>query len=442
MLQPAQITPASAVEPVSPPTYGALMASAREAVAHALVLGAGRLPDAETGAVELAGYARFLRYAGTHLHTLFRLGELRNDHTSRLVQQLNRVHETEPTGGRWLHAASLLGAAHDVLATHLTGVGVPRTPEADELLAAPATVAACREVTGLIVAAVDGSGELLRRTAQAQQGRPDKPVSAETFRHFHARNQIASLCARAALWDLDQLMSQGSRGRLDQLRPSLQLNARQPPPFSTSIAALRLLRHYSYAQARGLTVASPASLRDMALLGVRVTNSDATAHDLHSPSTALDRIRHAHFADQLTEAHAAWGSASTGLTNTVRGLTKAPADYAAAIKVLLDAPLTPGLRRALGTALPRMGVEAAVTIQRLGDRAELVTLQRPPLRTRHEWRPITPEHTAALVEQFNTAARTTRHAYATIASERAAPRYDARPPRERVFLERQRQAAR
>jgi hypothetical protein len=157
--------------------------------------------------------------------------------------------------------------------------------------------------------------------------------------------------------------------------------------------------------------------------------------DSPQEETPLGRLQRAHLADQLTAAHQAWTTAGAELTRTVQGLTKAPAAYAATIHQLLEAELTPGLRRAIGSALPRMGADAAATIERLGERAELVTLQRPPLATRHEWRPIRPEHAAALAAQFTTAAHSSRHALATLTSIQAPARHSEHDRRPRQQLQ-------
>jgi hypothetical protein len=466
VLQPAQLQPVPlqpGLAPVgaasigSPATYGTLMAAAREAVEDALALGAARLPDAETGARELAGYARFLRYAGNHLHTLMRLGEVRNDHTRRLVQRLNTITEDDPThgpndgsdhrpggglggvgGGRWLQAATVLGTAHDLLATHLTGVGIPRTPEGEETLTGPRTVVACVELAELILTAVDGSHELIHRTARTQQARGTKVVPTKAFKRLHATNRAASLCARAALWDLNRQPPGMPATRLGGLRAAIDLDGPRPPEFATTLAALRLLRHYSYTQAHGQTPASPASLRDLALLGARITDPDTALGDLAVPpktDTPLGRLQRAHLTDQLNHAHQAWTAAGAELTRTVQGLTKAPATYAATIHQLLETELTPGLRRAISSALPRIGIDAAATIERLSERAELVTLQRPPLATRHEWRPIHPDHAARLAAQFTTAAHASRQALATLASVQAPARHPEHDRHPRQLLQ-------
>ncbi|MGY2876350.1 hypothetical protein ACVW00_003540 [Marmoricola sp. URHA0025 HA25] len=457
------------------------MAAAREAVEDALALGARPLPNAETGALELAGYARFLRYAGNHLHTLMRLAEVRNDGITRLIHRLNNVAEIEPArkpaglsltgddvagdvataGSRWLHAATLLGTAHDVVATHLTGVGIPRTPEGEESLTGPALVPACVDLASLILTAVDGSGDLIRRTTLAQKRQTQKTVPMAALLGWHRSNRAASIYARAALWDLNQQLtnprtstSTNQPRALEQLRVASRLDQLDnlghfgqldrpgqsgPPAFGTSLAALRVLRHYSYAQARGLSAASPASLRDLALLGARITDPETmlrTLTEVTDASTGLDRLRRAHLVDQLTTAHDAWSAAAAELTRTVQGLTKAPAGYGAAIGHLLHADLSPELHRALAAVLPAMGTQAASTVTQLAQRADLVTLQRPPLATRHEWRPILPDHAATISERFTTAARKSRHAL-TISSQLQALRQQRQSarPHNRVQIE-------
>lgn len=447
-----------------PATYGALMAATCRAVEDALALGAVRLPDAWTGARELVGYGRFLRYAGHHLHTLMRLAEIRNDGMHRLIQRLDSISDTDPTsnsgtptdralgpaqagfaGARWVHAAALLGTAHDLLATHLTAVGVPRTPEGEDILTGPNLAPACVEVATLILTAVDGSNDLIHRTAQAQKRLHHKPLSTATLSRWYAANRAASLYTRAALWDLDpqrNAIPSQRPGGLEDLRAAIRLD--QPPPaFTTTLAALQLLRHYSYSQAHGSTPASPASLRDLTLLGARITHPQTVLDALlqrPAPATGLDRLHRAHLSDQLATAHHAWTTAGEELTGTVQGLTKAPAGYAAAIRHLLHADLTSPQQRALLTVLPSMGTDAAHTVEHLAGRAELVTLQRPPLATRHEWRPILPDHATAIANRFATAAAASRHAVTTLSRiERSGPRLGSGQVSQRLDAERHRQ---
>jgi len=416
------------------------MSATRNAVENALAHATHRLPNAEAGAREVAGYMRFLHYGASHLHTLLQLAEVRNDHATQLVEKLANTDDESPTGGQWYEAATLLGAAHDLLTTHLTGVGVPRTPEAEDILAGPDALPSCIEVAKLISASVDGSHELLHQASRAQQGRPDKLIATRTFYRFHQLSHTVSLCARAALWDLTNLAHDLPQSRLAGLRSAVDLNTPSPPTFATSIGALRLLRQYSHAQARGLAPASPASLRDLALLGMRLTDPAAAPPEHQEHGTPLDRLVRAHLADHLAEAHKAWSIASHELASSVQGLTKAPGACGTAVHQLLDADLTPKLRRTLASMLPRMGVEAAVTIQLLAERADLVTLQRPALKTRHEWRPILPEHAASIADHFSAAARATRHASATLASvEAPSARPEARPMGTTIRLERRRQ---
>lgn len=430
MLQPALNTPAlnrPALNPSSsvdsglgastPTTYGALMGSAREALEDAIVLCHGRPPTGEAALQELLGYERFLYAAGGHLRQLTTLAELHTDAVRRLVKRLDRSTPPEVQDSTWLRAATILSAAHDLVATHLLA-DTPRTIEAEELALGPASAAASREVISMILDAIDGSRQLMHRIGRAQQrGHGASPIPGTLFSHLHATNHVISLCARATMYDLAQLPASAG-GQLDHLQPALpsDLNV-VAAPIHNPLAALRVLRQLCHQQARGLTAASPASLRDLALLGARVTTTDVLPSDNDGsgrPDQPLYRLQRAHAEDQLDTARNAWLKASTELTTTVQGLTKAPGAYGAAIRTLLDQPLDQRTQAALLTALPAVGRDAARTVHTLARRGGLVTRQPIPLQPRTAWRPINDEHTAALTERFGTAALTSARALAAV----------------------------
>lgn len=406
MLQPALNTPVpNAPAPVatsSAATYGSLMTSAREALDHAIVVSNTRQPSAEIAHQELLGYERFLYTAGHHLRLLMTLGEVRTDATRRLASRLTWRKLREPSQGAWFDTAVIVGTAHDLVATHLAG-GVPRTPEAKELLLGPGSAGACRNLAEMVVDAVDASRQLTHRATLAQKRRPDRPIPRKILDRIHTTNKVISVCARATLWDLTQLspdLPDTNRG----LEPAVPTDVTRSTTSlaSSPLAALRLLRQMCHDQARGLTSASPASLRDLALLGTRINGPDllGPAQD----DRPLTRLQRAQAADQLDAARAAWTEASTELTTTVRGITKAPGPYGTAVQSLLTEPLNSRTRHALASALPSLGRDAARTVEALADRGDLVTLQPIPLQPRNAWRPITSEHSDAIAARFRNAA--------------------------------------
>lgn len=433
MLQPALNNPAlNTAAPQAPPaTYGTLMRSARDALDGAIAHSNGRPPDRDTALQELLGYERFLYATGGHLRQLATLADLHTDALRRLTNRLDTSNPPDARESTWLRAATIINTAHDLVATHLLD-GTPRTVEAEEIIG-PASAAASREVIAMILDAIDGSRQLMHQAARAQQrGHGASLIPARMFAHLQATNHAVSLCARATMYDLAQLPASPTNP-LHDLQPALptQLTV-APPPMTSPLAALRVLRQLSHDQARGLTAASPASLRDVALLGVRVTTTEVLP--ITDDDRPLTRLHRAHAEDQLDAARSAWATASAELTTVVQGLTKAPGPYGAAVHVLLDGPLDQRTQRALLTALPVLGRDAARTVQTLARRGALVTRQRIPLQPRTAWRAITDEHADALTERFGTAALTSSRALAAVRDLRrtSAPPQESLP-REQVL---------
>jgi hypothetical protein len=388
------------------------MRSAREALDEAIGLANQNPPGGENPLQELLGYERFLHGAGGHLRQLTTLADLRTDALRRLTNRLDQSALPEVEDSTWLRAATVITTAHDLVATHLLD-GTPRTVEAEELILGPAAAGASRELIQMILDAVEGSRQLMHRVARAQQHRQGRSlIPGKMFAHIHATNHAVSLCARATMYDLAQLPTAGGRA-LDHLQAALPTDLTvAPTPIHGPLAALRVLRQLSHDQARGLTAASPASLRDLALLGAKITTTPVL------PATGdnrpLTRLQRTHAEDHLDTAHTAWLAASTELTTTVQGLTRAPGAYGAAIRTLLDEPLDQRTQTALLTARPSFGRDAARTVQTLARRGGLVTRQRIPLQTRTAWRPINDEHVDVLTERFGTAALTSARALSAV----------------------------
>jgi len=185
--------------------------------------------------------------------------------------------------------------------------------------------------------------------------------------------------------------------------------------------------------------ASPASLRDLALLGASVTDPDFSW--LPQPATALERLDRAQVRDQLEAAHDNWTQAATDLTSSILGTTRAPRLYGEAIQRLRhNEQHDLGIRLAILAALPRLGRDSATTIDGLHAHNALVARGSEPGRLSKVWRPIAITHADALAAQFRDAA-TSSEAVATsvrrIVTPHANRRAQPAPPTPAPVLRRQ-----
>jgi hypothetical protein len=213
----------------------------------------------------------------------------------------------------------------------------------------------------------------------------------------------------ASLWGLDHRAAPPGRDLLAELTPAaVMAPAARSGAFTRSLEALAVLRQLVYNQARGTALASPASLRDLAMLGARFT---ASTDSLPEPRTGLERVQHAHVLDSLETAHTAWVTASRDLTTTVQGITRASGAYGAAIGYLLQSDSSDtALQTAVFTALPRLGREASHAITELGRSGDLLTPQRG-LNLRRTWATLPDEAVAELADRFRTAGLATARAW-------------------------------
>lgn len=400
MLQPALMRPGGLADVEASPTYGDLFRATREAADQGMLLTSTKGLEAEVIHREMLGYERFLITTAKHVQMLLTLADAHPDTHWRLAARLDNLVRPLSSSGNWNRAANTLGAAHDLLTTHTTGVLVPRTPEGHEMILGPASASACAEVTGLLLEAIESSRTLMHRGMLAQKHRPDHPIPRRTFRRIRDANQAASLYARSTMWDLRDAARSGAS--LAELRPAIVSAPALDVAFESSLGALRVLRQLAYSQSRSGLPASAASLRDLAELGSRFT--DASSIKLPEPSNALDAVRHAHVLDQLEVAHDAWRQARSGLAEAVQGTTRAPAVYSRAVRTLLSGDVPHRLQVAVLTALPRLGIEASQISRRLGDEGALVTRQQIPGELRSMWLPINYQHQAEITDRFERAA--------------------------------------
>ena len=392
-----------------PGTYGDLMARATEAMHAAQQISVHPFADVATAQDELLGYERFLHVAGVHLQLLTGLAHTPTAPARKLASHLRNLRGGGARSGRWYDAATLLGTAHDLVATHLENGLLPRTPEAEEVLTPPAALHGSRNVTELVLGAVSTRAQLCRHALRSQHRLPEaeRPISKTHTGHLRTTTTTIEVYAMAALWGLDNDSNAGGPETIVDLSPAAVTPAVRSVAFARSLDALAVLRQLVHKQAQGDAPASPASLRDLALLGARFT---ASADFLPAPQTGLERILHAHALDAFDTAHDAWTTASRDLTTTVQGVTKAPGAYGAAIHRLLQSdPNDDSLRAPVLAALPRLAREASQTITELASTGALLAPQRD-VSLRRSWTPLPADAVARLEDRFRDAGQATTRA--------------------------------
>jgi hypothetical protein len=269
-------------------------------------------------------------------------------------------------------------------------------------------------VSELLLEGAKATQQLMRAASNAQARRADSVIPGSLFREVAEANHRVLLHVKAALWDLHNELSAPPPSSLSHVQTA-GIPVVSSTPFTTALEALRALCQLSYDQVRGRTPASAASLHDLAALAAQIT---APTHPWTPAETTdgLARLRTAHAVDQLTSAHRAWQLAGQDLASLIQGTTKAPRVYESAVARLHDdlPTLTPPVRLAVISALPRLGHEAGHTIRRLDGNNALVHRRRDPASLSASWRPITPAHAHELTKRFDAAAEATRPAVATL----------------------------
>jgi hypothetical protein len=406
VLHPAR-TPETGSDRRLPATYGELMDTVQLQVECAVAL-ATTTRDPRAAHPQLLGYLRFLGAAGDLLVLLRELSGARPQGLGLLAARLAAVPRGDSDTGGWVQAATTLGAAHDLLGTHLGPDRKLRSPEAHEITTDTGAVLALRQLSIVLVEAAKATDLLVYRARTTQNRSPAKPIPMALFHRVCEANRSIRLHAKAALWDLDHELPAPPSSSLAHLRATSSLHVLgSSDSFPSSMAALRALRQLAFHQAHGRAPASPASVRDLARLAVAVT--DPSLDWLPAPTNGLERLRRAHATDQLAPAHRAWNLACRDLPLTIQGTTKAPRAYEEAVCRLLDeaTDLSPAVHLAIAAALPRLGRDAGRTIRRLHAINALVSPQRDSPDLRVQWRPITPAHAEELAERFTAAANAT-----------------------------------
>jgi hypothetical protein len=147
-----------APEIADPPTYGGLLDDVR----RTLEVAAGTAVDPADPYPHINGYERFLRNAGANMALLGSFTNHRPDGTGTLQAKLLRLPHHDAGTTAWDDAATRLGAAHDLVATHLGPDNQYRSPEAADLLAQSGGLSATRDVTDLILVAASATSGLVR----------------------------------------------------------------------------------------------------------------------------------------------------------------------------------------------------------------------------------------------------------------------------------------
>jgi hypothetical protein len=410
-----------------PVTYGDLFDAACQAVRTAVLLPQRQQLTPDSAHDEILGYQRFLRMCGAHLQLLSRFQQEVTPEHRHLMARLADVPDHGGGPSNWLRASQLLGAAHDLLATHLDHKLVPRTVEAEEALGASSVIAPTSALTALVLDAINAAPHLIQAAGDAQKGKHLQPIPYPWLAGLRGRTNSLRPFAKAVHLDASRLAPEGESSPMTILQAA-PIVASWPPDRSTldsPVAAMRLLRQLTMDQAHGRVDASPMSLRDLAQLGTTITKPDLAC--LPAPTTSLQRLERAHALDALESAQTSWAAAAEGLTEVVLGLTRAPHLYGDAIgRVAQTEDLRPSVRLALLAALPRLGQDAALTIETLHSKNALVSRQRDGARLAMVWRPISHRQADALASRFHNAAVTSRQAATTVRRVTARPESTAR----------------
>ena len=411
-----------------PPSYGELAARSFHLIDQATLHGCGPFATRLEADNAILGYERLLGVVGRHLQLLAAPGlvDLDKHQVSleqtlpELIRRLTRLDITTGTESLWCRAADQLAVTHDLLATHIGSFGAGLTPDSAVLADPAIREAATTRLLAATLPPLAASGALLANATHEPLGRLSR---RQTVLLGHRAPQVRELIEDIILRDQPVSRPEATLVALDGLNPASQhlVNAvAARSEFEHSLSALEVLRLISFRQANGDHRASPGSLRDLALVAQHAT--DATGARLSTPSTPLGRVRRAAALDTLQTASATWNNAGAAIGPQIRGLDRAPRMYADAVQVLQSrAAAEPKLLAAVMAALPRLGNDAATTIEGLVANRRLVVGARPPGRLQVEWRPLNPDEGYALADKFADAGRASRQATTTLKALNAEP---------------------
>jgi hypothetical protein len=389
-------------------TYGDLLELANSRLGVAAALPQHRFATPDDAREELLGYLRFVRLAGQHIELLAGLVGGEAEDVRIFGRHLATGAQRDAGASTWNSAATVIGAAHDLLTSHLDPALSARTPDAQALLTQPRLLAAASQTIQMLATAASARTRLTRLLSVVERGpsgdghRSDDLMMAarRTGRHVHIHG-------RAAMWDLHRLGIDETSPALEPLTFPVVVPAAPSPGFESALNALRTLRQLSYDQARGRAPASPASLRDLARLGEVANAPDADW--LPPAESGLARVQRANIIDGVATAHEAWSLAGRNLTTVIQGITQAPATYAESVRWLQEeVQRQPATSRAVISALPALAGEASRTVLRLAGTGSLVTRQRVPMQLHGAWARIPFEEVQALIGSFDNAGNASR----------------------------------
>ncbi len=418
-LNPADTPPVAGTPAAGPPTYGELLAAAATSSTAATSTAIGPFDDPHHAAATVNDYMRFLAVSGRHA-TLLLSARTEEDHGTspyaaaarEAAAGLAKLTATRGGSTGWTRCGDQLGAAHDILATHLGPRGEPHSPEAAELAWPTVCHAAVLRVLGLSGRPLAVAPEFISAVAAAQPQR-EPPLSpwaisqlrrttTELRRLLDATHPEVS-CDPSVLDAVDATIA---------ARPKLVEYA-GPGSITTGFQALSVLRLLSHRQSFGEVQANAHSLHDLCQLAVAACTS---AERLLLPATTpLGRVDRAAAIDRLRAAATGWEAADRKLYPRVQAVVRAPRVYRDAITILgADCPTSPALTRAVLACLPRLATDAGQALLSHAGSNGLVVARRDPGKLTARWRPIEPATAASLAAAMVAAGRATRTASSAV----------------------------
>ena len=274
MVPHTQILEDSRTSKATSATYGALMSQMRSALDNAIASSNERRETSTEYMPRSSATNDFCASRDITSSSLRSWRKPSRSHGARCPSRLAKLPTWESSEGRWSRAASLLGTAHDLVATHVGPDRGLRTPEIEDLAGGPALDATAREMVDHLNAAEQAGEQLVGTTVRHQKRSGEHPTTTSHYGVLRSARHSIAVYGRAARWDLREAGRPCVDEHLHGLAAAPLPRFGGSPRFEDSMDALRLLRHLVRAQAHGELPASPISLRDLALLGARATDPD------------------------------------------------------------------------------------------------------------------------------------------------------------------------
>jgi hypothetical protein len=422
-LDPGHPEPAALTRDALPPqgvpaTYGELLTAATATAEAACTVGSGPFHDPRRAADTATDFVRFLGVAGRHASWLLSAPTRSGTSppgdaaTTEAVRRLAQLDITRVGGTSWARCGDQLGAAHDLLATHLSPRGEHRTPDAAQLADPVVRVASAQRVLDVTGPPLAIAPALLAAVAAAQPSN-DPPLSWQAIARLRrTTTQLRRLLTAA---DPSAVGSPHELEAVDSLiaaRPRIAEYA-GPDSLSTGLQALAVLRLLSHRQAVGEEQTNPHSLHDLSQLAMAACT--AAEQLLGVPSTPLARVHRAAALDRLHRAAELWEQVDRQVYPRLRAVARAPRVYRDAITFLTgdcatSAADSPSVVRAVLAALPRLATDASQALLSHAGFNGLAAARRDPGQLAARWRPLEPSAAAALAAALVAAGRGSRTA--------------------------------